>query len=707
MNKTLAIDTSFIKRDEKISSPSNSTIPASNSTDSAQESSLMNKLKSATDKAVNDLISLANSVMSAANDTSTPVSSKALKEGPTHTPKTKSDYLVGKLPDVADSRLDQIQNYAGLLNLEDKSKELFFWLAQNKTNSQNKDTLFLWLNGGPGCSSMDGMFLENGPYMFDTNSTSPKLIMRDYAWSNLVDVLYVDQPFGTGFSPVPESGTASNYVDADKSMVSFLLRFFSVFPEYKSKKLYIAGESQAGINLQGVMIGNGWIDPRTMYTSYLPFMKTYDLVSQKSLEQMSQLTSSCLTYLDSRSNQKISNSPCDQIFNTLLSDNKFGESTCLNVYDLRLKENKPSCGMDWPPGLSQMTQYLNRKDVQEALNIKNFDSTYKECNSQVSRGLSDDQSEPSIIKLPDILAKIPVNLFAGDMDIICNQLGHEYMISNLTWNGSKGFSLVNPLDNFPSPSPLNKRLDLQVSKSKALYPSWSVNGRSSGSIHTERKLTYSIIYNASHMTGFDKPAEMLDLIKRFANLNGSDLGDMLSSNLKSLLEQQKSMLLSEDGEVEIKNRKVNNIAFTVLMILFLAFAVGLAVVILKKATKKNRYVCFGSAPGFGSGRSLLSSRNNGLNSSELGSGNQDTFVTEYFQLDDLCRSSFQDNDENTLPTGTSLGKNSSKSKRVIVNDEDEEQALEYDFRNGESFDYEKFVEEDYDSSRSSSPDLDK
>ncbi|OMJ08473.1 Pheromone-processing carboxypeptidase KEX1 [Smittium culicis] len=705
MNKTLAIDTSFIKRNESISYPSNST-SLYNSTESAQESSLMNKLKSATDKAINDLISLANSVMTAANDTSTPVSSKAFKEDPTYTPKNKNDYLVGKLPDVADSRLDQIQNYAGLLDLQGQSKQLFFWLAQNTTNSQNKDTFFLWLNGGPGCTSMDGMFLENGPYMFDTKSTKTKVIMRDYAWSNLVDVLYVDQPFGAGFSPVPESGASSNYVDANNNMISFLLSFYSVFPEYKSKKLYIAGESQAGVYL-GVMIGNGWIDPRTMYTSYLPFMKTYDLVNQSSLDNMSQLTSSCLAYLDSRSNQTISNTLCDQIFNTVLSDNKFGDMTCLNVYDLRLKENKPSCGMDWPPGLSQMTQYLNRKDVQEALNIKNFDPNYKECNSQVSRGLSNDQSEPSINKLPDILAKIPVNLFAGDMDIICNQLGHEYLISNLTWNGSKGFSLVNPLDNFPPPSPLNKRLDLQVSKSKALYPSWSVNGAFSGSIHTERKLTYSIIYNASHMTGFDKPAEMLDLIKRFASLNGSDLGGMLSSNLKSLLEQQKSMLLSEDGEVEIKNKKINNVAFTVLMIMFLALTVGLIIVILKKATKKNRYVCFGSAPGFGSGRSLLSSRNNGLNSSEIGNGDQDTFVTEYFQLDDLCRSSFQDIDENTLPTNSSLGKTSSRSKRVMVQDEDEEQNHEYDFRNGKSFDYEKFVEEDYDSSRSSSPDLGK
>ena len=39
---------------------------------------------------------------------------------------------------------------------------MFYWLFKN-TSLDDSAPLILWLNGGPGSSSMFGLFLENGP----------------------------------------------------------------------------------------------------------------------------------------------------------------------------------------------------------------------------------------------------------------------------------------------------------------------------------------------------------------------------------------------------------------------------------------------------------------------------------------------------------------------------------------------------------------
>jgi carboxypeptidase D len=64
-----------------------------------------------------------------------------------------------------------------------------------------------------------------------------------------------------------------------------------------------------------------------------------------------------------------------------------------------------------------------------------------ECQSQIHRELNLRDSESSVTVLPRILQKIPVLLFAGDQDLICNYVGQESMIQSLTWNGGKGLGV--------------------------------------------------------------------------------------------------------------------------------------------------------------------------------------------------------------------------------------------------------------------------
>lgn len=64
--------------------------------------------------------------------------------------------------------------------------------------SPEKAPLVLWLNGGPGATSMQGALRENGPCFIadDSNST----YLNPWSWNNEANVLYIDQPLHTGFS---------------------------------------------------------------------------------------------------------------------------------------------------------------------------------------------------------------------------------------------------------------------------------------------------------------------------------------------------------------------------------------------------------------------------------------------------------------------------------------------------------------------------
>ena len=75
---------------------------------------------------------------------------------------------------------------------------LFFYHVQNKHIAEKQRTV-IWLNGGPGCSSMDGAFMEIGPYRVMEDE---KLVHNNGSWHEFANLLFVDQPVGTGFSYV-------------------------------------------------------------------------------------------------------------------------------------------------------------------------------------------------------------------------------------------------------------------------------------------------------------------------------------------------------------------------------------------------------------------------------------------------------------------------------------------------------------------------
>lgn len=103
--------------------------------------------------------------------------------------------------------------------------------------------MLVWLNGGPGCSSLDGLTSENGPLAFYANLTVPN--ENPYSWTKLANVVYIDQPVGTGYSDGSDQATTNAQVTAD--FYSWLTAFYEVFPALKSKGTHLIGESYAGV----------------------------------------------------------------------------------------------------------------------------------------------------------------------------------------------------------------------------------------------------------------------------------------------------------------------------------------------------------------------------------------------------------------------------------------------------------------------------
>ena len=109
---------------------------------------------------------------------------------------------------------------------------LFFWHFENR-HIANRQRTVIWLNGGPGCSSEDGALMEIGPYRVMDESNGPKLAYNDGSWDEFANVLFVDNPVGTGFSFVDTDSFVHELPEMANQFIQFLETWFAVFPEYE------------------------------------------------------------------------------------------------------------------------------------------------------------------------------------------------------------------------------------------------------------------------------------------------------------------------------------------------------------------------------------------------------------------------------------------------------------------------------------------
>lgn len=459
--------------------------------------------------------------------------------------KSQADYFIHELPGAPEPLLKM---HAGHIEVNaEHNGNLFFWHYQNRHIADRQRTV-IWLNGGPGCSSMDGALMEIGPYRVGEGG---KLSYNNGSWDEFANVLFVDNPVGTGFSYVNTDSYLHELDEMTNQFIIFLEKWFALFPEYEHDDLYIAGESYAGQhipyiargilqrnkgtvnsqwNLQGLLIGNGWISPVDQYLSYTEYAYKEGLLTAGSdaAKRVEQQQSLCVKLLNDGGKDHVDTSECEAIMINILEETKNRNADrnqqCLNMYDIRLRDDS-SCGMNWPPDLTTVTPYLHRPDVIKALHINPDKKTgWTECNGAVSANFRARKSAPSVSFLPELLSQIPVLLFSGDRDLICNHLGTEAMINRMEWNGGKGFEV--------SPGVWAPRRD------------WTFENEPAGTYQESRNLTYVVFYNSSHMVPFDYPRRTRDMLDRFLGIDISAIGGEPSD---SRIDGEKGPLTSVGG----------------------------------------------------------------------------------------------------------------------------------------------------------------
>jgi carboxypeptidase D len=258
--------------------------------------------------------------------------------------------------------------------------------------------------------------------------------------------------------------------------------------------------------LSGLLIGNGWIAPVEQYNAYLDYAYKAGLIQRGSdnAQQLESIRAECMNILGAPDGEHVSVAECEKLLTEILRLSQ-KDGRCVNMYDVRLLDDYPSCGMAWPPDLTNVTPYLRRTDVVAALHINKAKSSgWTECGGAVGANFDALKSIPTIHMLPGILEQVPIVLFSGDQDLICNHLGTEEMIHNMEWGGGKGFEL--------SPGTWAPR---RV---------WTFEGEPAGFYQEARNLTYILFYNSSHMVPFDYARRTRDMLDRFIGVDIASIG---------------------------------------------------------------------------------------------------------------------------------------------------------------------------------------
>ncbi|KAL2342815.1 hypothetical protein Fmac_004100 [Flemingia macrophylla] len=345
------------------------------------------------------------------------------------------------------------QQFSGYVTVDDMNhKALFYYFVESETDPASKP-LVLWLNGGPGCSSLGvGAFSENGPF----RPNGEVLIINEYSWNKETNMLYLETPVGVGFSYAKGGSSYKNVNDETtaRDNLVFLHRWFIKFPQYRHTDLFLAGESYAGhyvpqlaklmieinkkekiFNLKGIALGNPVLEYATDFNSRAEFFWSHGLISDSTYKLF---TTGCNYSRYVSEYYRDSISPlCSKVMRKVSRET----SKFVDKYDVTLdvcissvlSQSKVFCPQGQQTNESidvcvddKVTNYLNRKDVQEVLhaklvgirNILNYDMLNLEVPTLPVVG--------SLIK-----AGLRVLIYSGDQDSVIPLTGSRTLVQKL------------------------------------------------------------------------------------------------------------------------------------------------------------------------------------------------------------------------------------------------------------------------------------
>ncbi|KAL9364600.1 hypothetical protein Peur_042473 [Populus x canadensis] len=388
-----------------------------------------------------------------------------------------------------------------------------FYEAQKPTSPLSQTPLLIWLQGGPGCSSMIGNFLELGPYRVvdSQDNEHPALQPNLGSWNRIFGLIFIDNPIGTGFSIAssPEEIPRDQHTVAEH-LFAAISEFIKLDPVFKTRPLYITGESYAGkyvpaigyyilkkntklpvakqVNLKGVAIGNGVTDPVTQVKTHALNAYFSGLINERQKGELEEAQREAVK-LVRMGNWSEATDARSRVLDLL--QNMTGLAT---LYDFTRKV---------PYETELVTKVMQLAEVKNALKA-NESIVFEECSDTVGKALHADVMKSVKYMVEFLVKKSNVLLYQGHFDLRDGVVSTEAWVKTMKLEG------------------IGKYL---MAERKV----WKVNGVLAGYVQKWSRLSNAVVLGAGHLVPTDQAANSQAMIEDwvlergvFANVEGED-----------------------------------------------------------------------------------------------------------------------------------------------------------------------------------------
>lgn len=353
-------------------------------------------------------------------------------------------------------------------------KFLHYWFVTSQSNPA-KDPVVLWLNGGPGCSSLDGFLSEHGP--FHVNEDGQTLYENPFSWNKIANILYLESPAGVGYSYSDDKNYATDDDQVAADNYQALQSFFAKFPNFTQNDFFITGESYGGIyvptlsllvatgkakiNLKGFAVGNGLSsfalnDQSLIYFGYYHGLFGEDLWRDLTTNCCEKGTCNfynstdemCATmvivafniiynsglneyalYLDCQGQNRAYDRAMSHLFKNFRKN-----SIAQKLADIVNPSMNPSKSLGGvPPCIDSTAQikWLNRGDVRKALHIPDTLPPWDLCSDIVGGNYTILYQTVKNTYLKLLSLGLRALVYNGDTDMACNFLGDQWFVEDL------------------------------------------------------------------------------------------------------------------------------------------------------------------------------------------------------------------------------------------------------------------------------------
>ncbi|XP_024985776.1 serine carboxypeptidase-like 51 isoform X1 [Cynara cardunculus var. scolymus] len=350
---------------------------------------------------------------------------------------------------------------------------MFWWYYKSPYRSQDPKRpwpIILWLQGGPGASGVGtGNFEEVGPL-------DSFLKPRNSTWLRKADLLFVDNPVGTGYSFVEDKKLlVKTDEEAATDLTTLLIEIFNRNETLQKSPLYIVAESYGGkfavtlglsalkaieakklkLILGGIALGDSWISPEDFVVSWGPLLKDVSRIDNNGLIESSSLVEKIKqqiadgkwkdateTWSDLEEVISASSNSVD-FYNFLLDagmDPVSMTATTLVRGAARKSYSRYLDSLKTSPGSNGDLDNLMNGAIRKKLEIIPNNVEWGGQSGLVFDYLEGDFMRPRINEVDELLSKgVNVTIYNGQLDVICATKGTEAWVEKLKWEGLKTF----------------------------------------------------------------------------------------------------------------------------------------------------------------------------------------------------------------------------------------------------------------------------